>query len=92
MRCGSWLSSLRLHRKHHRVIKDMQGETGRTIVGINHGVKRAKENTGLCRRQAASFRIIDSINSIIAKTESSKARSTSAATKSQPLQRSNPHR
>ena len=37
------------------VIKDMQGETGRTIVGINHGVKRAEENTRIVQETGTSF-------------------------------------
>ena len=50
------------------VIKDMQGETGRTIVGINHGVKRAEENTRIVQETGSLIHeIIDSINSIIAK-------------------------
>lgn len=50
------------------VIKEMQAETGRTIVGINHGVKRAEENTRIVQQTGSLIHeIIESINSIIAK-------------------------
>lgn len=50
------------------VVQAMQAETGRTIVGINHGVKRAEENTRIVQQTGALMHdIIDAINGIIAK-------------------------
>ena len=50
------------------VVKSMQAETGRTIVGINHGVKRAEENTRIVQQTGSLMHeIIESINGIIAK-------------------------